>query len=96
MEHSLAEQGKARPAVAHPLDEFELVHFSLDHPVALLQGEASFHRCFVSLSPSCKTSQFWDLTGLCLSEPDIELLSRACSQHLCKPLNEIVSQVHFL
>ena len=33
VEHALAEEGKARPAVAHPFDELELVHLALDQTV---------------------------------------------------------------
>jgi hypothetical protein len=33
MEHTLAEKGKSRPAVAHPFDQFQLVHFALNHAI---------------------------------------------------------------
>jgi hypothetical protein len=77
MEHSLSQQGKLCPAIAHPLDEFELVHFSLDQTVVLRKGQSCSNRSFVSLNTSHKALEFADLAGSNVCESAVELFSGA-------------------
>lgn len=66
----LAQQRKTSPTVAHTLDQLQFVDLSLDDAIVLRQGEADFHRSFVSLYPGDKTAQFWDLTGVALLQEE--------------------------
>jgi len=61
VENTLAEERKARSTVAHPLDEFQFVHFSLDDPIADWQGQASLDRLFVSYYSGDKTLELADM-----------------------------------
>ena len=55
MKHTLAQQLEFSPSKHHALDEFELIHFSLDHAVALGNGESCQNCCLVSLNSHHKT-----------------------------------------
>ncbi len=72
------EERKARSPVAHPLDELQLVHFSLDDPIAGWQGEASFDGLFVSYHSSDKTLELADMAFFDAAKPTVELLACTC------------------
>jgi hypothetical protein len=79
MEHALAQEWKARPAIALSFDQFQLGHVSLHHAVIDPPGETSSHRVFVFLNPSRKGLEFGNLAAFDLVEPGIEALgSRVC------------------
>ncbi|GHO88526.1 hypothetical protein KSZ_65320 [Dictyobacter formicarum] len=60
VENTLAEERKARSPVAHPLDELQLIHFSLDDPIAGWQSQARFDGLFVSYYSSNKALELAD------------------------------------
>ena len=61
VENTLAQERKARSPIAHPLDEFQFVHFSLDDPIAGGPPQASLGRLFVSYHSGDKALELTDL-----------------------------------
>ena len=61
MEYSLAQQRESCPAKSHPFNELELVHFSLDDPIALGEGESGQHSRFISFNAAHEPLQFSDV-----------------------------------
>ena len=93
MQDSLTQQRKARPAVHHPLDEFQFVDVSFDHSIVLRKCQSCDHCGFVSLNPCDKALQFANPSRSDLFEPVVKLFSCACAQHASKLLNQVVGQV---
>lgn len=95
MEDALTKEGKARSAIPHPFQQFELVNLSLNDSIVLRQGEAVFDRGLVSLDTHYKAPQFGDLALFGFGKPRLKLLPRARTQYLGKLGHEGRSQFHF-
>jgi hypothetical protein len=54
MQDTLTQQRKFRPAVAHPFDQFQLVHLPFHEAIVLRKRESCYDRCFVSFNTSHK------------------------------------------
>ena len=82
MENALAKQREACPAVAHPFNELQLMHFSLDKTIARRQSQTRLDRVFVlQLAYPARFD-----TG----KPLIELLTGPRSYHLSKLLDQLI------
>ncbi len=95
MDNALAKEGKTCPAIAHPLQQLQFVHFSFDHPIALRQGQAGFHSSLVSFYTSHKALQLADLAGPHFLKPGVEMFPSAGAQHLSELLDQLVCLIHF-
>jgi hypothetical protein len=95
VENTLAEERTACSTVAHPLDELELVHFSLDDPIAGWQGEASFDGLFVSYHSSNKTLELADMAFFDAAKPTVELLACPYPEHLSELLDPLIRLIDF-
>src|SRR5258706_2893781 len=95
VKHPFSEQRKARPTIPLPFDQFQLSHVSLDHAVIDPPGETSSHAVFVFLHPSRKRLECSKVALFYLAKPGIEMLSRACAQHLRKLLHQVIGQIDF-
>jgi hypothetical protein len=51
MQHSLAQEWKARPAIALSFDQFEFGHVALDHAITDPPSETGSYCVFVFLNP---------------------------------------------
>ena len=95
MEHMLAQERKARSAIAHPLDELEFVHFSLDDALTGRQGETSFDSLFVSEHSTNEMLQLADIAFFNTSNPPVEVLTCPCLEHLSELLGQHIRLIHF-
>src|SRR6266699_6181986 len=90
MEHTLTEEGKFSPAIAHAFDQFQFIHFSFDDSIVLWKRESCRHGCFVTFHASEKALQLANLAGFQTAEPIIELFSCARTQHVSKLLDQLI------
>src|SRR5215472_15485618 len=95
VENTLAQERKARSPVAHALDEFQFVHFSLDDPIAGGLCQASLDRLFVSYHSSDKPLEFADMACLDTAKPTVELLASTRPYHLSELLDQLVRLIDF-
>src|SRR5712692_5571357 len=95
MEHTLTEEGKFSPAIAHAFNQLQFVDFPLNQFIVLGKREACHHSGFVSFNTQNKALEFADLAGSDFLKPGVKLFAAASAQHLCKLLNEVVGQVCF-
>jgi hypothetical protein len=64
VKHALTEQGEPSSAESHALEKLQLVHASLDHSIAVRQGETGQDSGFVSLDAADHFLKFTDLAVL--------------------------------
>ena len=77
MEHTLTEEGKFSPAIAHAFEQFPCMHFSCDDSLVLWKRESCRHGCFVTFHAGEKALHLANLAGFHAAEPLIELFSCA-------------------
>src|SRR6266568_6694718 len=95
MEHTLTEERKFSPAIAHAFNQLQFVDFPLNHSVVLGKRETCHHCGFVAFNTQNKALEFADLAGSDFLKPGVELFTSASTQHLCKLLNQGVGQICF-
>lgn len=95
VENTLAEERKARSPIAHPLDEFQFVHFSLDDPIAGWQTQASLDRLFVSYHSGDKALELADMAFFDTAKPTVELLACTSPYYLSELLDQLIRLIDF-
>ncbi len=85
MERALSKQRKARPPIALPFDEFELIHEALGHPIRIALGEPCKHCLFISFESLCEALHFRKATVSNLLLPGLLSFIRVKILFLKKP-----------
>ena len=93
MQDALAKQGESCPAIAHTLDQLQLVDFTLDDPIAFGPRQARLHCRFLAFNAQHETEEGADLAAPDLLSPGIELLASPRAQHLDKLLDQVIGRI---
>src|SRR5438552_16480012 len=93
MKHALAQQRKPSPAVPHALDELQFIHFALDDPIAMGQGESCQHGSFVSFNAANKAQKFFDVAISYCSEPVVKTFPLPMTKHVHEILDQFIHQI---
>lgn len=90
MKYTLTEEREASSAIPHTFNQLELIHFSLNHTITLLQSQASFHRRLIALNPQDEALEASDVASSDFCQSGVEPLSCSRSQHVDKLLHQVI------
>jgi len=93
MQDTLAQQKKSCSPKPHALDELQFIHFALDDPIALRQGESCQHGSFVSFNAANKALEFFDMAIPYCSEPVVKTFPLPMTKHIHEVLDQFIHQI---